>query len=280
MANPTISQIAINGTTYDACDSQARADIKTLQDSVNNNPNLYIGEKSITVADATTALNNNGKGVHVGYYIKANTTINGTTSNIDYMIAAYNPYKFNGDTGINYNHFVLVPRYIIGSARMNSTNTTEGGYPNTEMHKTTLPLYATAVKNALGSSHIATYRSLYANTVNTSAKSTGYEGWTGATSGWAWIDVTLRLMSEVEVYGAPIFSSSGHDTGEKKSQLPLFQQRPDLIISASSATARNWYWLSSVAYATHFCYVSGYGDASHGNASYSDGVRPLIIFKA
>ena len=34
MANPTISQIAINGTTYDACDSQARADIKTLQDSV------------------------------------------------------------------------------------------------------------------------------------------------------------------------------------------------------------------------------------------------------
>ena len=36
MANPTISQIAINGTTYDACDSQARADIKTLQDSVIN----------------------------------------------------------------------------------------------------------------------------------------------------------------------------------------------------------------------------------------------------
>lgn len=247
---------------------------------MDKNPNLYIGEKQITVAEAATALNNNGIGSHVGYYIRANTTVNGTTSSVDYMIAAYNLYKFNGDTGISYNHFALVPRYAMGTAQMNSTNTTTGGYVGSAMHKTVLPTYVTAIKNALGSSHIATYRSLLTNSIEASKPSGGYSGWSGASNNWAWTDTTLRLMSEPEVYGGIVFSSSGYDIGEAKTQLPLFQQRPDLILSASSTSARTWYWLKSVAGAAGFCGVGGYGDAFNSGASSSGGVRPLIIFKA
>ena len=64
---------------------------------------------------------------------------------------------------------------------------------------------------------------------------------------------------------------NGYDTGIDKSQLALFQARPDLITNRE-----NW-WLRDVRSATYFCHVNYYGRASYWGASNSIGVRPAFL---
>ena len=66
-------------------------------------------------------------------------------------------------------------------------------------------------------------------------------------------------------------AQNGYDTGIDKSQLALFQARPDLITNRE-----NW-WLRDVRSATDFCFVNYDGGASAGNASSSLGVRPAFL---
>ena len=80
-------------------------------------------------------------------------------------------------------------------------------------------------------------------------------------------------MSEIEVYGSTVWSSSGYDTGNANRQLPLF---------AFSKQAQNnrtaYYWLKVVASAVFFCFVTGHGHANYGTASTADFyVRPRFI---
>ena len=69
------------------------------------------------------------------------------TENITLMFAGFDYYYNMGDTELTTHHAVLIPRTAFAtSAKMNSTNTTEGGYYNSEMHQTTLPCYAASLK--------------------------------------------------------------------------------------------------------------------------------------
>ena len=72
-------------------------------------------------------------------------------------------------------------------------------------------------------------------------------------------------MSEVEVYGATVWSSSGYDTGTACMQLPLFAKDKACINNRSS-----YYWLKDVAAASYFCGVSADGGASYHDAGYAD----------
>ena len=81
-------------------------------------------------------------------------------------------------------------------------------------------------------------------------------------------------MNEHMVYGSYAWgggSQNGYDTGIDKSQLALFQARPDLITNRE-----NW-WLRDVRSATGFCGVGNGGNAHYGNASDSLGVRPAFL---
>ena len=81
-------------------------------------------------------------------------------------------------------------------------------------------------------------------------------------------------MNEKMVYGSHAWgggSQNGYDTGIDKSQLALFQARPDLITNRG-----NW-WLRDVRSATYFCLVSGNGSADGWGASNSLGVRPAFL---
>lgn len=57
----------------------------------------------------------------------------------------------------------------------------------------------------------------------------------------------------------------------KKSQLPLFVFRPDLISN------RQWYWLRDVISSAYFAYVDSGGRATYGSASGAGGVRPYFL---
>ena len=77
-------------------------------------------------------------------------------------------------------------------------------------------------------------------------------------------------MSEVEVYGATVWSSSGYDTGTACPQLPLFAKDKACINNRSA-----YYWLKDVATASNFCFVDGYGDANYNYAGLARSyVRP------
>ncbi len=186
-------------------------------------------------------------------------------------------------------HLAMLPRDCFDTyQKMNSTNTTEGGYQGSEMVTTVLPIYAEALKTAIGSSHVLTRRVLRSNAISTSVASGAYAGWTGASSAWAWVDESLGLLNEVQVYGTRVLSSSFYDVGNFDRQLPIFALGQDKLVTGPSITATQtepftaWsrypWWLSSVASSTYFCDVRDYGYANYNSASNAYGVRPLFLF--
>ena len=80
-------------------------------------------------------------------------------------------------------------------------------------------------------------------------------------------------MSEIEVYGSVVWSSSGYDTGNANRQLPLF------VFSKQAQNNRSAdYWLKDIASATYFCFASSSGYANLSNASDAGNcVRPRFI---
>lgn len=210
--------------------------------------------------------------IFIGDYITATTTANGSTVTTKWRVADIDYYLRCGDTETTAHHLVLVPDACMFNAYMNSTDTTAGGYQGSAMWKTYIPMCVTAIRNAFGSGHVLSWRTILSNAVNTNVASMAGAGWTGAASDWAWCDASADLMSEPQLYGTTVFSSSFFDVGAKKRQFALFRHDPALM------NIRADFWLSAVAGGTYFAYCSGYGNASGWRASYVRGVRPHFLY--
>lgn len=178
--------------------------------------------------------------------------------------AAHADYRLHcGDTELTTHHMLVIPDRSFYNGVMNDTNDTTGSYYGSKMKTSGLAKALTTVKSDFGADHILTHRILLANAVSNDAS-----------SGWAWYDSQIDLMNEKMVYGSYAWgggSQNGYDTGADKSQLALFQARPDLITNRE-----NW-WLRDVRSATYFCFVDGAGFASYWIASASIGVRPAFL---
>ncbi len=203
--------------------------------------------------------------IYVGDYIIAN--------NITWLVADIDNYLYSGykegasDGGsMNKHHLTIIPASYLTTAAMNSTNTTEGGYVNSAMKKSTLPsVLNTYVKPAFGS-HILTYNTLLTNSVNATAPSNAGSGWQGSSNGWGWYESQIDLMSEKNVYGADAFSSSAYDTGIDNRQYAIFQLKPELM-NTNGKGGKFSYWLKNVSSSTYFAYA--YGDGGSGSSSAS-----------
>ena len=201
--------------------------------------------------------------LYVGDYL----TINGTV----YRVAGFNLGKQIGDNSSMGNCMCLVPDSALYSAQMHNTdsgqyeagttaNTTTGAYANSDMRTSNLAQATQKIVNDFGSSHVITYRDILPNaTAN------------GQSSGWAWYDCKVELMSEVMVYGTKVWANSGYEVGCINSQLPLFALAPEYI------HRRFNFWLRGVRSSAYFAHVSYYGLADYTNASNSFGVRPLFF---
>ena len=237
--------------------------------------------------------------IYVGDYFKMSRAISAYERTGHYQetgsqyvtIAGLDTMMNNGDQGIgvNYHHAVMVAgqgfggTQHFGCARMNATSSTEGGYKASEMNTLVLGEVTSTGSTAEGAtinqqlyaefgSHLKTTREFVSNKVN--AK--GYNRFgsaTGCASNWEWISAQAILMSEIEVYGTTVWSSSGFDIGNANVQLPLF---------AFSKQAQNnhlaYWWLKDIASADRFCRVHNGGFADAISASYADTyVRPRFI---
>ena len=201
--------------------------------------------------------------IRAGKFEKARTggywTINGRK-----YWAAHADYRLHcGDTELTTHHMLVIPDKSFYNGVMNDTNVTTGSYYGSKMKTSGLANALATVKADFGADHILTHRILLANAVSN-----------GASSGWAWYDSQIDLMNEHMVYGSYAWgggAQNGYDVGAGKSQLALFQARPDLITNRE-----NW-WLRDVRSATGFCVVAYDGRADYWGASNSLGVRPAFL---
>ena len=223
---------------------------------------------SVADADAFNTAHGLSVGTFDDIFVGDEITIKDGTYNAVWLVAGVDWDYNKGDTASG-RGIMLIPKIPLYNDVMNDTNTTEGGYKGSKMHTTILPALVTKLQAVLGS-HLKKRRVLLTNAINTSISCGGLGSWTGASSGWEWADVYAVLPSENEIYGSPIWSSSGYDAGEANQKLPIFNFINPVQFS-------RWvFWLRSVGHSTSFCLVNSHGDASYGGASNSCGVRPLI----
>lgn len=283
-----INKIQIGSDIFNLVDANGRALINSLNDrtttlesnvdalmlnSVNKNV-IYRGKDLgiITVDNIENffKMHEISSGKFTDLFVGDTFTIKDGTHNVKWVIAGFNTEYNKGDTALTKNHIAVFPLYNLGTSYMNETNTTAGGYKGSYMHTTKLPEIANNLRKALGT-HMLSHRCLLTTSVSDDAFANGGSGWKGASNNWDWADCELVLMTEVQVYGSTVFSSSGYDTGEGAMKLPIFNFVNHVKF------ARYWFWLRSVASSTCFCFANYHGNAYYGNASLVSYVRPLML---
>ena len=259
-----------SGGTYTALDNlntSIRADLDASNAGSHNA--IYRGKflgNSVTAEQYQAITNGTFDDLYVGDY----WTINGHTyliGDIDYYLrSGYDPNNADGKWGeVTNHHLLIVPLAALDYQKMNSTDTTTGGYYGSEMRTTNMTTAKNIIKTDFGESHILKHFDHLTNAV----------GANGA-SGGAWYETDIELMTEWMAYGAPVFHPMGngsfvpfnYEVGCK--QINLFRHRPDLISN------RNDWWLRDVVSASLFAFVGLDGGAACTPASSPLGVRPAF----
>jgi len=215
-------------------------------------------------------------------------TINGYT----YVIAGLNPMKGTATpyrVAENHVGLIVIPhttqKWNTSGNTYQSTNThsTDGtwttgasaaGYANSDLHYYLTNTVLSHVQNDLGAANLLAHSKRYTNAVNTS----GYNRFndaSGCSSSWAWYaNQYICALSEIQVYGSIVWSSSGHDTGEACRQLDVFRH-----YNMNEIFGGEHPWLRDVVSASHVALVYDNGSATHSTVSYGYYVAALILFK-
>lgn len=194
------------------------------------------------------------------------------------IFAGFDTYLHNGDISFEKHHAVIVTKNCLSTShQMNATDTTTGGFQGSDMWNTVIPIYNTAFENVFGE-HLLSHRTMLTNSIYNGGYSNAGGGLVGYTNDRSWADTKLSLLSEIQIYGCNVLSSSFHDTGCDNLQLPLFAFDPTAKVCGKGADDddRQWYWLRNVASNEQFARVSGDGLSNLRIASDFLGVRPIF----
>lgn len=171
---------------------------------------------------------------------------------------------------LNRPHVVIMPDTVLGTAKMNATNDTTGGYYKTSMIAQGLATANTAIQDAFNASqgNVLTHQELF-------MIGTG----NGRPTLPTWIDSKVAIPNEPMMYGSYMLATSGIDpTGDygtyrytsSKTQLALFQLCPRFI------QADQTFWLRDVVSAENYAAVGQNGETRSYSASTINGVRPVF----
>ena len=201
-----------------------------------------LGE-SITAEQLAAIRDGSFKDLYIGDYWE----ING----VKYRIADVNYWKNVGypeSEKVQKPHILIVPDTVLGSGQMHTSNSTYGGYRNSEMKSTRLNNIAKTLPDTF-KSLLLTHRMF---------------------SDGAWINASVDLMSEVMVHGTSICTDNSNKQTSDTQQLALFRLAPELKTIGVN------YWLRNVAGSQTYTLISQYGDASSDMATSTYGVRPVF----
>jgi len=225
-------------------------------------------------------------GLKVGDYYT--TTNGGKTYN--YVIAGLNTMKGTHSYRLTTDHVGIIVdtndthAWNVSGNTYQSTNTystggtwktgaSAAGYANCDLHYYLTTTVLPYVEADLGSANIKSHYKLYSTAVNTSGYNRfGSAG--GCSSSWAWYaGQKICALSEIQVYGSIVWSSSGYDTGEACRQLDVFR-----VYNMNEIFEGRYPWLRDVASASNACHVGYHGYADTTAASYAHYVAALILF--
>ena len=266
---------SVNGSTKKYADEKARNAINAMDEE-----KTFLTQRTrqtdfdLAVLKQAVADQNLEK---YGLKVGDQKTINGHT----YVIAGLNVMKGTSTPyRLTQNHVGLIVIPHTTQKWNESGNTYTGadgrgaGYLNSDLHyylkNTLLPL----VKTDLGASNLLSHSKLLSNAVNQNGYNRFGEA-TGCASGWTWeADCFISALSEVQVYGATVWSSSGYDTGEACRQLDVFRHYNHTEIFGGE-----YPWLRDVVSASFAALATHAGRAADDAASYAYYVAALILFK-
>lgn len=203
-------------------------------------------------------------------------TINGHT----YVIAGLNPMKGTSTPyRVTANHvgLIVIPHTTHAWNADGKTTAVEGGhgagYMNSELHAYLKSDILPMCNTDLGAANLIGHSKLLSNAVNANGYNRFGEA-AGCSSGWTWeADCKICALSEVQVYGAAIWSSSGYDTGEACRQLEVFQK-----YSHTEIFHGEYPWLRDVVSASYAARAYASGNADYTTASHATDVAALILF--
>lgn len=179
-------------------------------------------------------------------------------------VADKNGYLHCGDTPLESNNIICVPRDCLEETQQyNTSNTNTGGFAASLMPAALETIAGTFSAKLQG--YMATVKRLENNK-----------------GGWAWASRRISLPSVNEMLGHQGWADS-FSGGPVCHSLALFTGGNAHVMKGrgfnKSAASRQWYWLAdpSASNTAYFCGVSFNGDSSYSNASYAGGLAPLIV---
>lgn len=189
-------------------------------------------------------------------HTEAACTVKFLVADCDYFL------KTGEGTMTTSHHVVIVPEDNLYLGAMNASKTTEGGYLGSLMYSETLKRARALFTAAFGADHILTYRDVVSNAVTD-----------GKESGFAWVNLTVELMSESMVFGQ-FLRTAEYDYRLYTltyNQLNLFRHNPPLIVGNTHTILRN------VNSSTTFCAISANGASTIVEGDYMGGIRPFAL---
>ena len=235
----------------------------------------------------------------LGNYIKKTITIpaykNGTddipntTVTVRIVFAHFNLFYSGGlpDVGVPYTeddyantmtpHIACIICDLPDCAMYSSNNEVVAGYLNSYMQKTFLSERVLTALSDIGitiSDHLVPNRKLLTTSVTNNGINR-HGSSTGCSNNWAWEYAYISLMSEIQLFGSIVWSSTGFETGEANEKLAIFNFiKPNKLFGCKTI------WLRDIASGTEFSILSKHGQAIYSYASSKEiAPAPLILLK-
>ena len=302
MANVNAERFNVNGVSHEIIDSLARTNATTALNNAEYNRQGLIGKYpgqslaallagevsgSTTIYDALhkRVQAGNFSGMRVGDYIDvplvSASAIAGQQS-VRFLLAHTDPYYCAGDQQKGH-HLAFVAAFTIAVASTyegvkngsylpwNATNTNQGTagekhpYLCSQLHAWEKK-FAECLPEGL-TKYLLTQRVLLEERYSASGTLTDSNSWSWADLGKVW------SLSEMEVYGCPVWGTPGYSVGFD-CQFDLFRDTAHRLNGS-----RVGWWLRSVGAGSSasVCYVSGGGTAA-GDGAVRGWVRPRVGF--
>lgn len=179
-------------------------------------------------------------------------------------VADKNGYLYCGDTPLESNNIICVPRDCLEETQQyNTSNTNTGGFAASLMPAALETIAGTFSAKLQG--YMATVRRLENNK-----------------GGWAWASRRISLPSVNEMLGHKGWADQ-YSCGPVCHSLALFTGGNAHVMKGrgfnKSAASRQWYWLAdpSAANTAGFCSVYHRGHSGNNDASGAGGLAPLIV---
>ncbi len=225
--------------------------------------------KAFTLADLSAAV---ASGNYNQYDILPGDYFTGA-SGYTYVLGGANPMKGTHAYTIQNNHAGLIV-VTHTTSKWNETNDTTGGYVSSVLHSYLVNTVLPKVKTDLGGvGHLYAHQKLYSTAIN----KTGYNRYgtaTGCSNNWAWsADQYISALTEMQVYGGTVWSSSGYDTGEADQQLEVFKH-----FKHTDIFGNEYPWLRDVVSASFAANAGTFGSANYDGASNAYFAAGLICF--